>query len=376
MDKKTSFFKKPAVQTLLASLIGILVGLLIGYIVLLMINPEGAGEAIRTILMNFLTRHRKATLLKTLGNTLVKMAPLLMCALSVCFCYKVGLFNIGVAGQYVAGAGAALYCALGLQMNWFVSLIAGMLAGALLGVITGALKAYRSVNEVISGIMLNWITLYMVNTLLTRDTIKDSASPYTLSLPRNQPSAVIPELGLAQFFTNNKTVTIAIPLSILTAIILWVVLNKRKTGYELKATGYNPSAAKYAGMREKMNIIKTLAVGGALAGLGAGFMFLSGYMQWSVTQTTVPAMGFNGIAATFLGGLNPIGTIFASFFIQNITDGGALIDRRIYPTQISDLISAIIIYSCGFSGYVRAMIAKRISRKKEQANTNADKGGE
>ncbi len=373
MNTKTSILKKPVVQSLMASLISIAVGLLIGYIVLLMINPDGAGEAIRTILLNFLTRHRKATLLKTLGNTLVKMAPLLMCALSVCFCYKVKLFNIGAAGQYVAGAGAALYCALGLQMNWFVSLMAGMLAGALLGTITGLLKAYRSVNEVISGIMLNWITLYLVNTVLTRDGIKDSASPYTLSIPRTQPSAMIPDLGLSQFFTNNKTVTIAIPLSIITAIILWVVLNKRKVGYELKATGYNTDAAKYAGMKERKNIIMTLAVGGALAGLGAGFMFLSGYMQWSVTQTTVPSMGFNGIAATFLGGLNPIGTIFSSFFIQNITDGGALIDRTIYPTQISDLISSIIIYTCGFSGFFQTMLQQRALKKKESGSRE---GGE
>ena len=102
-------------------------------------------------------------------------------------------------------------------------------------------------------------------------------------------------------------------------------------------------------MKEKRNIIITLAIGGALAGLGASFLFLSGYMKWEVTQTSVPGMGFNGIAATFLGGLHPIGTIFSSFFIQNITDGGALIDRMLYPSQISDLMSGIIIYLCGFT---------------------------
>ena len=129
-------------------------------------------------------------------------------------------------------------------------------------------------------------------------------------------------------------------------------------------------------MREKKNIIITLAIGGGLAGLGAGFLFLSGYMQWSVTQTSVPGMGFNGIAATFLGGLHPIGTIFSSFFIQNITDGGSLIDKAIYPSQISDLISAIIIYTCGFTAFFRQIMNAQAARKahKNEPNANAVSG--
>jgi simple sugar transport system permease protein len=160
--------------------------------------------------------------------------------------------------------------------------------------------------------------------------------------------ALIPNAGLNTLFANNSTVTLAIPLSILFAILIWVILTKTKFGYELRATGFNKEAAKYAGMKEKQNIIITLAIGGALAGVGAAFLFLTGYQEWSTTQTSVPGMGFNGIAATFLGGLHPIGTIFASFFIQSITDGGALINKSVYPSQISDLISAIIIYLCGF----------------------------
>lgn len=376
MKENTSFFRKPAVQSLMASLISILIGLLIGFVVLLIINPAGAANAIRTILLNFMTKSSGPALMKALGNTLVKTSPLLMCALSVCFCYKVGLFNIGAAGQYEAGAGVALYCALGLHMNWFLCLIAGMLAGALLGAISGALKAYRSVNEVISGIMLNWITLYLVNTILTAPGIKDPTSPYTLTLSTTNPSAIIPSFGLSALFANNKTVTIAIPLAVLIAVAIWVILTKTKFGYELRATGFNKDAAKYAGMREKKNIIITLAIGGGLAGLGAGFLFLSGYMQWSVTQTSVPSMGFNGIAATFLGGLHPLGTIFSSFFIQNITDGGALIDRMIYPSQISDLISAIIIYSCGFAAFFRQIMNAQVARKahKDEPNANAVSG--
>ena len=100
-QEKSSLLRNKGFQSLLASLLCIVLGLLIGYIVLLIINPAGAGEAIRTIVENFLYYPSAAARLRYLGNTLVKTAPLLMCSLSVLFAYKVGLFNIGAAGQYV-----------------------------------------------------------------------------------------------------------------------------------------------------------------------------------------------------------------------------------------------------------------------------------
>ena len=375
--KKTSFWKKPVVQTLLTSLLCIVIGLLIGYIALLIIAPEGATEAITTIILNFMSRGTKVARLKTLGNTLIKTAPLMMCALSVCFCYKVGLFNIGVAGQYVAGAGMSLACALILQLPWYVCILAAALGGAVLGAISGALKAYRNVNEVISGIMLNWITLYLVNMVLSNPVAKESTSPYTVNIQAVNENGLIPSAGLGALFANNRNVTIAIPIAIIIAIIIWVVLDKTKFGYELKATGFNKDSAKYAGMKEKKNIIVTLAIGGALAGLGAAFMYLTGYMKWETTQASIPSMGINGIAATFLGGLHPIGTIFSSFFIQNITDGGSLIDRMLYPSQISDLISGIIIYLCGFVLFFKYLLSKSKAKQAQDDNANAEvKGGD
>ena len=367
MKQKKFSLKNPAFQSILTSLLCIVLGLLIGYIVLLMINPAGAGTAIKTILLNFLSRSSQAAQMKALGNTLAKTAPLLMCALSICFCYKVGLFNIGAPGQYEAGACIGLYAALAWHLNWVICLILAGLAGAVVGAISGALKAYRNVNEVISGIMLNWIMLYLTNMILSGKKVKDPASPYTIKLMSGNKGALIPSAGLNALFANNKTVTLAIPLAILFAILIWMILAKTKFGYELKATGYNKEAAKYAGMKEKQNIIITLAIGGALAGIGASFLFLTGYQEWSTTQTSVPMMGFNGIAATFLGGLHPIGTIFASFFIQSITDGGALINKSVYPSQISDLISSIIIYLCGFVLFFKYALNTWISKR--------DKGG-
>ena len=362
-EEKKSILMKPGVQSVLASLICILIGLLIGYIVLLCINPAGATKAIISILKNFLYFPRPAVALEYFGSTLVKTAPLLMCTLAILFAYKVGLFNIGAAGQYAIGAGCALYCAIGLKMPWYVCLLAAMIGGGLLGGIAGFLKAYLNVNEVIAGIMLNWISLYSVNMLLTN--VKESSTTYTLALRTNAPQGLIPGMGLKALFSNNKYVTIAIPLAVVFAILVWVVMEKTKLGFELKATGLNKNAAKYAGMKEKQNIILTMVVSGCIAGLGAAFLYLSGIEQWSCAQTSVPAMGFNGIAAAFLGGLNPIGCIFSAFFIQHITSGGSYVDKMIYSSQISDLIAAIIIYSCGFVMFFKHCISSGIIKTKK-----------
>ena len=363
--EKTNFFKRPGVQSLIASLICIILGLLIAFIVLLLINPQGALGSIINIIKNFFWFKNPTSRLKYFGETLVKTVPLLMCALAVLFSYKVGLFNIGTPGQYCAGIVAALYAALKWQLGWIPCMLLAMLAGALLASIVGVLKAYLNVNEVISGIMLNWICLYFTNSTLTA--VKNPSSKDTLSLASTNKSALLPTLGLDQIF-KDKYVTIAIPIAILIAVAIMIILDKTKFGYELKATGINKNAAKYCGMMEKSNIIVTLVISGALAGLGAAFYYLTDFEQWAVTSSTVPAMGFNGIAATFLGGLNPIGTIFSSYFITHITAGGAFVDLTKYSSQITDLISALIIYLCGFVLFMKTVM-NNIIRRNETKKT-------
>ena len=341
---KKNIFKSNGFQSLLASLLCIVLGLFLGYLVLLVINPAGAGEAILTVVKNFLTYKKTSSQLKYLGNTLVKTAPLLMCSLSILFAYKVGLFNMPC-------------------------LLVAMVGGAVLGAISGVLKSYCNVNEVISGIMLNWIVLYLTNMLLT--TVKEAASPYTIVLANNNPSAVLPSLGLGALFNKNQYVGLAIPLSIVMAILIWIVLDKTRFGYELKATGFNRNAAKYCGMAEKRNVILSLVISGALAGMGAALLYLTGYEQWQCSTSSVPAMGFNGIAAAFLGGLNPLGTVLASFFIQHITAGGAYVDKSLYCAQISDLISSIIIYLCGFVLFMKHVMNSSIAKREEKAALKA-----
>ena len=362
-NKLRSVAKSNAFQSIAASLLCIIVGLVIGFIVLLIIKPQGAWKGITDLLKNFFYFNGEKLRLKYFGSTLVKTAPLIMCSLSILFCYKVGLFNIGVAGQYCVGVGISLYTSLAWGLPWWLCMLLALIAGCVMGAIVGFLKAYRNVNEVISGIMLNWIVLYAVNMLLAN--VKESTSPYTLVIP-SESASLIPSWGLSSLFGGNKRVSIAIPLAIIVAVAVYIILERTKFGYELKATGFNKHAAKYAGMAEKRNVIVTLAIGGGLAGLGAAMFYLTGYEQWNCSLSSVPSMGFNGIAAAFLGGLNPIGCLFSSYFIQHITEGGANLDKMTYSAEISDLISSIIIYLCGFVLFIKFMMNKSIKNSEEK----------
>ena len=366
MNLSQKLLKNKALLAIISALLCIIIGVLVGYIVLVLIDAKGANEAITGVMRNFATRSKNNLRIKEFGNTLIKTVPLILCSLSVLFAYKVGLFNIGVAGQYVIGAGACLYLALGLQLPWYVCLIAAVVAGALLASISGVLKAFLNVNEVISCIMLNWVSLYIVNWIMTPFAPIGKKDTYELVMRSKQ--SILPSLSADIFkqqqdtLFNGAKVTIALPIAIIIAILIWILLEKTKFGFELRATGLNKNAAKYCGMREKSNIIVTMAIAGALGGAAAGLYFLSDFKQWNINEPAVPGMGFNGIAGAFLGGLNPIGSIFSSYFIQHITDGGTTLNTQSYPPQIADLISAIIIYLCSFVLFFKTIFMKLLNK--------------
>ena len=373
MKQKNTLLRHDGFQTLLSSLMCILGGLIIGYLVLLIIEPKGAFDAIIAVMKSFF-RFRGAARMKYFGQNLVRTVPLILCSLSVLFAYKVGMFNIGVAGQYVAGACGCLYAALAWKLPWILCLLIGMALAAMLGVIAGVLRTKCNVNIVISGIMLNWIALYLTNLILGK--VKSPMSPYTVNLLGTNPNGKLPSLGLEKLFSGESSVTIAIPLAIIVAVVIHIVLNKTAFGYELKATGHNYNAAKYAGMKEDRNIILTMMISGALAGLGAGLLFLTGIEEWETTISSVPAMGFNGIAVAFLGGLSPIGSILSAFFIQYINFGGGNVDLQVYCSQISSLISRLIIYLCAFVAFFKHFIQLYLRKRQEKLEAEALKGGQ
>lgn len=293
------------------------------------------------------------------GMFLAKAAPLIMTGLSVGFAFKTGLFNIGAAGQYTLGAFGALYFAIVLEMPWYICLIAATVFGALWGAIPGIFKAYLNINEVISSIMFNWIGLYAVNTIMYgggTGVMYDATKTKTWTLRTMFPEAIIPDFGMATYFANRST-TIAIFLAIAMAFVVYIIINKTTFGYELKACGHNQSAAKYAGINEKKQIIVSMMIAGGLAGFGAGLYYLSGVAEWSpMSSTSLPAMGFDGIAVALLAASNPIGTIFSALLIAHISIGGGFMNASYFPAEIADLISGIIIYLCAFSALFRENI--------------------
>lgn len=343
-----------------ASLICILIGLALGVLVLAIINAQHAiGDGLLVILESGSKSARN------MGTVLANAAPLVMTGLSVGFAFKTGLFNIGAAGQYTLGAFGALYCAIVLQLPWYLCLLAAMLFGALWGAIPGIFKAYLNINEVITAIMFNWIGLYMVNDIMYgkgKSVMYDLTTTKTYSLRKVAPQSMIPSCGMSDLFGKLQSVTIAIFIAIFFAVIIYIVLNKTTFGYELRACGFNKNAAKYAGINDKRNIILSMMIAGALAGVGAGLYYLSTVAEWNPqVSTALPAMGFNGISSALLACSNPIGTIFSSLFISYITVGGTKLSTQYYTKEIADVITALIIYLCAFSllfkNKIRALLA-------------------
>ena len=362
-----------SITSVLAALLCILIGLVVGFIVLLVINPGHAwGDGLVRILKGGFYDAPYGV-----GKTLANAAPLIMTGLSVGFAFKTGLFNIGAAGQYTLGAYGALYCAIMLKLPWFVCLLVATLFGGIWGAIPGFFKAYLNINEVITAIMFNWIGLYLVNELIYQNgtgPMYDVRNTRTFNLRKNPDYAqsIIPDFGLNKMFQTNST-TIAIFLAVVVAIIVWVILEKTTFGYELKAVGLNKNAAKYAGINEKKNIVLSMAIAGALAGFGAGLYYLSSVSEWNpLNSTSLPAIGFNGIPVALLASSNPIGTIFSALFISHISVGGSFLSTKYYPTEISDLISGIIIYLCAFSMLFRGKIHALLFKNADKTNVNAE----
>lgn len=302
-------------------------------------------------------------------NEIADAAPLIMTGLSVAFAFMTGLFNIGAAGQFTVGVFGALVFAILLKAPWYVCMLAAMVFGALWGAIPGIFKAYFNVNEVITSIMFNWIGLYAVNTIMfgggeSPMYFKQQNKTYMLDMV--SPQSKIPDLsGVgANYFVQPAS--IAIFFAVLIAVILWILVNKTTFGYELKACGYSKTAAKYAGINEKRNIILSMTIAGALAGLGGALYCLAGTVQWEPqASTALPAVGFNGISVALLASSHPIGSIFSALFISHITMGGSKMNTGLFPKEIANIISGVIIYLCAFMMLFRTRIARLFTRKQK-----------
>ena len=385
-------------QALLSSLISIVIGLFVGALIILIIgltNPSislsGALEGVKLIFIGlFCTGRDAASQLAfgfnstNIGNMLFRATPLIMTGLSVALAYKTGLFNIGAPGQYLMGGMATLIIALSIPTSvipawivWLLALLGGMLAGALWGSIPGIMKAYLNINEVIACIMTNWIAANLVTLIFDGSRFCNSEeygkTGYIFKTSHNGVQTA--KAGLDKLLPGSQ-VDAGILIAILFAVIIYILINKTTLGYELKACGANRHAAKYAGIKDKRNIVLSMAIAGALSGAGAALYWLSGNTEffWSTYQS-LPSVGFNGIPVALLALNNPIGVVFAGIFMAMLNIiGSMLTGYTAYNEYITDVIIAIIVYLSAFSLVIRAWLTKKKKAAKPDSEIS-EKGG-
>ena len=394
-EKLSAFYAKDSTQKVVASLLSILIGLVVGSLVILIvgltsksISTKGAWEGIRLIFAGIFSTGRDASGAlswgfnpTSVGNMLFRATPLIMTGLSIAVAYKTGLFNIGAPGQYLMGTMVSLMLALSLPTEtmgaflvWLIAFLGGMLAGALWGAIPGLLKAFLNINEVLACIMTNWVAANLVTWLFDisnfKNMVEGTKSGYIYKTTYN--GVATAKLGLDKLFPGSQ-VNAGILVAVLFAIVMYILINKTTLGYQLKACGSNRHAARYAGIKDKRNIVLSMAIAGSMAGGGAALYYLSGNTEffWSTYQS-LPSTGFNGIPVALLALNNPIGVIFSGIFMAMLNIVGLhLTNLTAYNEYITDVIIAAIVYLSAFSLVIRMLISGRKKPRKESKKTEA-----
>jgi len=382
MNKNRNRFLYSTVPSLIAILAGLVFGAILMLIVCLMdknITLGGFWDGARLLIIGFLSKGRDelGNLMfgyngTHLGNMLFKATPLIMTGLSVAAAFKAGLFNIGAPGQYLMGLTASIVIALAIPsasvpagLILVLALLGGMVAGAVWGMIPGALKAYLNVNEVITCILTNWIAANLSTLIFEGSAFINNTEPGKSGfLYKTAANGVeLPKALLDKVFPGSQ-VNSGIIIAVILAVIMYFVINKSICGFEMRLCGSNREAARYCGINENANIIMSMAIAGALAGIGAALYTLSGNTEfaWSTYQK-LPQVGFNGIPVALLGCLNPIGVIFTGMFMSALEiNGQQIANLTAYNEYITSIIIGVIVYLSAFTKYIRGVMMHR--RKK------------
>ncbi len=276
---------------------------------------------------------------KGLEKTIVRTIPLIFCALGVAIAFRMKLWNIGGEGQFAMGAFASAGVAMAFPgMPAFplilLMLVAGMLAGLIWAGIAGLTRSLLGVNETIVTLMLNYIALLWLQFLII--------GPWKDPLQKGFPIApIISENGWLPAFGDSK-IHIGIIIAIVIAVVYYFVLNKSKWGYEVRAIGDGPKAAKYAGMNVKLNVILVMAVSGALIGLG-GAIEISG-ISHRLEPDISSGYGFTAVIIAWLAKLSPTAIIIMSVFMAALAVGGKTMGVLQLPSAISAVIQGIILF--------------------------------
>jgi simple sugar transport system permease protein len=270
-------------------------------------------------------------------STLVNSTPLVFGGLAVGFGFKAGLFNIGAQGQFLVGALGAVIAGVALAevpapIAIPLAALAGFVAGGIWGFIPGFLKAVSGAHEVVSTIMLNYVAVQLLAALVSGP----------LKVPRS-PSPVTFDVGNAAFpVILGRNGHLGIALALLAAIFVWWLLYRTTWGFEVRAVGANPDAARYAGMRPKLITIATMTFSGALAGL-AGTSVLLGVTH-SMTSSFGTTVGFDSIAVALLARSNPLVILPAALLFGGMRAGAGLMQIKAQiPVELVDVLQATIL---------------------------------
>ncbi len=339
VESKLSGLLPPLVSLLLAAAVSAVILLLVGE------DPFHIGSVMLSGSLGSL---------RSLANTLEEATPLIFTGLCVAVALKCGLFNIGGEGQLVVGAFAAAWVGVkltGLDPVTHVAvciLLAG-LAGALWALIAGVLKARFGAHEVINTIMLNYIAFILTNYLITLPYFKEPGQiPQTYDI---LPSAALPRLTFLYQYTR---LNLGFVLAIFAVIVVYVILEKTRLGFELKSVGLNPTASRASGISVVRNMVIAMAIGGFLAGM-AGSERVLGVHRYFISPFPF-GYGFAGIAVALLGRNNPFGVLLAAIFFGALASGGAQVDIETHvPRELVTVIQAIVILFVACEYLVRRM---------------------
>ena len=296
-----------------------------------------------------------------LSETIVTATPLILTGLAVALAFQAGLFNIGAQGQFIFGAIAASYVGFHFTLtpvlHITLALVAGVISAALWGGIVGLLKARTGANEVIVTIMMNYIAGFFILWILKTTTFLRHGRIDPIA-PDVRPSAQLPRLAGA-----NYRINIGILIAFLAAYFLWWLLNRTTIGFRFRAVGANAAAAKTAGISVGSVTIATMALCGALAGLGGGLHVLGN--QYALTSDIGGSFGFDAITVALLGRAKPFGTVLAALLFGALRTGGRTMQSNTStPLDIVLVIQALIVLFIAAPAMIRFVF--RIKNLKTQ----------
>ncbi|MDP4163227.1 MAG: ABC transporter permease, partial [Bacillota bacterium] len=295
------------------------------------------------------------------GEVVRQVTPLILAGLAVAFAFKTGLFNIGVEGQLIVGWVASVWVGISFKdlpaiIHLPLALLAAAAAGALWAFIPGFLKAKFRVHEVIVTIMMNYIALHVTNYLIKT----------VLSNNADKTASIFDSASLRSTFfesiTDHSRMHWGIFIALACAVIMWFLLQKTTTGFELRSVGFNQHASQYAGMNVNKNIILAMVISGAFAGLG-GAMEGLGTFGYASVKGGFTGVGFDGIAVALLGGNSAIGVILSAILFGALKVGSLNMPLESgVPNELVDIIIALIVFFVASSYMIRLFI-ERIGKK-------------